>query len=191
MQNKTYISLLRGINVSGHNKIKMDDLKKLYSNLGFINVQSYIQSGNLIFRFKESDKDNLELIISSAIFDKFAIKAPVLILDYFDLKEAIDNNPFILERNEDISKLHITIMSELGDDLIIESIDRTKYMPDEFVFNKNYIYLLCPNSYGNTKLNNNFFENKLKLRATTRNWKSITKLKEIADSLQKIEKFKY
>ena len=82
-----------------------------------------------------------------------------------------------------ISKLHITFLAELPDEVRFQSIANGNYLPDEFSVIGQTIYLLCPNGYGNSKLSNSFFENKLKVRATTRNLRTITELVRIGDLL--------
>ena len=90
----TYISILRGISVSGHNIIKMDLLKKLISSLGFKNVQTYIQSGNIIYQAKKIDSIKLSEIIKNAIQKEFGFDVPVITLTAEYLEKVIDNNPF-------------------------------------------------------------------------------------------------
>ncbi len=179
----TYISILRGINVSGSKMIKMEFLKKIYENAGFKNVKTYIQSGNVIFQYKKTAFAVLEKKIASEILDKTNFEVPVLVKDLEELKETFDNNPFLKKRKEDIRFLHVTFLSDIPVKENIEKIKGT-YLPDEFMISGKNIYLFCPNGYGNSKLINNFFESKLKLSATTRNWKTITELINIAEGLQ-------
>ncbi|HVM86902.1 MAG TPA: DUF1697 domain-containing protein [Puia sp.] len=179
----TYISILRGINVSGSKVIKMDLLKKIFKDAGFKNVQTYIQSGNVIFQSKKSAIEDLQKKIANEIFLQTKFEVPVLVLEPHELKETLDNNPFLTARREDIQFLHVTFLSGTP---LMENIRKVKgdYLTDEFIFKGKNIYLYCPNGYGRTKLNNNFFENKLKLTATTRNWKTIIELVNIAEGLQ-------
>jgi uncharacterized protein (DUF1697 family) len=179
----TYISILRGINVSGSKMIMMETLRNIYENLGFINVQTYIQSGNIVFRYKKISLSNLQKKIADAIFETTGFEVPVLVKELDELRTIFNNNPFLKKRKEDINFLHVTFLSDFPSK---EGMDRIKeaYLPDEFIYSEKNIYLFCPNGYGNTKLNNNFFENKLKLSATTRNWKTVTALIGIAENLK-------
>jgi uncharacterized protein (DUF1697 family) len=180
----TYISLLRGINVSGHNIIKMDALKQMYSDLGFKNVLTYIQSGNVIFQYKRSKPEHLENKIATKISEVFDFNVPVLVLEISDIANVLKNNPFIIKRNEDRSKLHATLLSkEPGKENTVK-INTGQYLPDEFNITGRAIYLFCPDGYGRTKLTNTFFENKLKISATTRNWKTMIKLYSLAENLK-------
>ena len=172
-----YISLLRGVNVSGHKKILMADLKALYEGLGFEQIKTYIQSGNVIFE-AEND-DNLAAKIEKAILVKYGFEVPVTIILQTDLGTIMSNNPFLNQANVDVEKLHIMFLSATPDAILHQKIEAISYAPDEFIINENVVYLHCPINYGNSKLTNTFFESKLKLKATTRNLKTCQVLSEI------------
>ncbi len=180
---KTYIAILRGINVSGHKLIKMEALRKMFENLNFKNIKTYIQSGNVLFQFKKTKSDKLEKMIVIKIREYFAFDVSVMVKGLDEIITVLENNPFVIKRKEDITKLHVTFLSGEPLDEAMEKIKSLQYQPDEFIVSGNVIYLFCPNGYGNTKLNNNFFENKLKLVATTRNWKTINELSNIGNDL--------
>ncbi len=178
----TYIALLRGINVSGHHKIKMTELKQLFLDLGYKEISTYIQSGNIIFKSNIKEPILIEDTIISAISKHFGHAIKVLILTKNELITVFNSNPF-LEKNPsmDISKLHVTLLNKKPDLAGIPPIEELKETgDDEFQIIENTIYLHCPNGYGNTKLNNNLFEKKLQVTATTRNWKTIGKLVELS-----------
>jgi uncharacterized protein (DUF1697 family) len=179
----TYISMLRGINVSGSRMIKMDTLKKIYEDAGFKNVQTYIQSGNLVFQSEKTALKELEEKIAKIILEETSWELPVFVMTWSDLKETLNKNPFLLNRKEDINFLHVTFLSGTP---AKENTERIKgsYLTDEYMIMGKKIYLFCPNGYGRTKLSNNFFENKLKLAATTRNWKTINELANIAEGFR-------
>jgi len=177
---KTYISILRGINVSGHKMIKMDALKQLYADLGFKNISTYIQSGNVIFQASKSQTKDLEKKIADRIAKQFGFDVPVFVIEAEEVKKIADKNPF-LKKKVDVSKLHVTFLSGEPSEENISKISGAPYSPDEFAIKGKTIYLFCPNGYGNTKLNNTFFENKLKVTATTRNWKTTNELIRIAE----------
>ena len=99
-----------------------------------------------------------------------------------EIKTVLKNNPFVNKRKEDIIKLHVTFLSQEPATDNIDKINKAQYLPDEFTLDGKNIYLFCPNGYGNTKLNNNFFENKLKVVATTRNWKTVNELVSIGEA---------
>jgi len=181
--NCTYISILRGINVGGRNSIKMDALRQMYSDLGYTDVQSYIQSGNVLFRHQRSDTRTLEQVISRCIAETFGINVPVLVLTIDELRNAINNNPFTTTDPKDPNTIHLNFLSEMPDTGLVDKITPERFLPDEFRLLGKVIYLHCPNGYGNTKLNNTFFEKKLKIAATCRNLKTTTELLAMADKL--------
>ncbi len=180
---KIYISMLRGINVSGQKKIQMIDLKALYEALKFKDVTTYIQSGNIIFKANEKIFDeNLAIKIEEAIYKKYNFNVSVIIRSVEEMENIISVNPFLKEREINIEKLHVTFLAENPPQANVESIKHIDYSPDKFIITGKEIYLYCPNGYGITKLSNNFFENKLKVKATTRNWKTVNKFVELAAS---------
>ena len=175
----TYISILRGINVSGHKKILMSDLKSLYEEAGFKNVSTYIQSGNVIFQFPEEiSNEQIEVKIRQAILQKYRFDVPVIVRTVNEMQKTCRNNPFLGKIEINIEKLHVTFLAELPKQELLSAINKYDYTPDKFVIIWKDVILYCPNGYGETKLSNTFFENKLHVTATTRNWKTINKLAE-------------
>jgi uncharacterized protein (DUF1697 family) len=178
---KTYISILRGINVTGYRMIKMPELKKLYEGLGFIDVVTYIQSGNVIFKAIDNPGiKELSLKIEKEILKQFGYDVPVIIRTPEEMTAALTANPF---RNADgtvADKIYITFLGDIPGEENLEKINPVNYLPDRFIILGKEIYLDCAAGYGTTKLSNTFFENKLKVRATTRNWKTVNALVELA-----------
>ena len=179
---QTYISMLRGINVSGHKMVKMEALRKMYEDLKFKNVKSYIQSGNLVFQDKKIKCQDLEKKITKKILEEFGFEVPVMVKETDELIYVLKNNPFVNKRKEDTSKLHVTFLSGNPEKASLDKIKEGQYASDEYYISGNTVYLFCPNGYGNTKLSNTFFENKLKLTATTRNWKTICELVKLSEN---------
>ncbi len=175
-----FLSILRGINVSGHKQIKMADLKVLYEKLGFKNVTTYIQSGNVIFESKIA-KDLPERI-DKKIFEKYKFNVPIIIRTIDEIQKIINGNLFLKEKNIELDKLHVTYLENIPVKENLDKITNLNYEPDRFYISDKEIYLYCPGGYGNTKLNNNFFENKLKVTATTRNWKTTNEIFKIMKS---------
>ncbi len=180
---KTFICLLRGINVSGHNIIKMDALRGMYEALAFKNVQTYIQSGNVIFKSDQTDCSQIENKISKKLLQEFSIQVPVMVKELAELKAVAKNSPFANKRKEDPKSLHVTFLSNEPDKGAISALKGGVYTPDEFILSGKTVYLFCPEGYGNTKLTNTFFEKKLKVVATTRNWKTVHELINIAQRI--------
>ncbi|MCX6231755.1 MAG: DUF1697 domain-containing protein [Bacteroidetes bacterium] len=177
-----YISLLRGINVSGKNMIKMPALSEMYVNLGFINVKTYIQSGNVVFRTTEDDILSIEKRISEEILKCFSLNISVLVIESSMLKKNYAENPYLKQTNAAIDKLYLLFLSENPSEIMLDKINAELYIPDEFIVKEKVIYLHCPSSYGNTRLNNTFFEQKLKLKATVRNLKTVKALVDLTEN---------
>lgn len=178
---QTFIAILRGINVSGQKKILMADLKSLFEKLSFKEVKTYIQSGNVVFKSLSKLPDiKLAQKIEKAIHEKYDFEVPVITRNKEEWEKIITQNPFLKEKNIDLKKLHVTFLSEIPQKEKLESIEDADFSPDKFKVNGKEIYLHIPESYGETKLSNKFFENKLKVTATTRNWNTVNKLFEMA-----------
>lgn len=180
---QTFIAILRGINVNGQKIIKMDKLKDLFVHLNFKNVKTYIQSGNSIFQSENTDCQDLEKQIQQTILSNFGFEVPTMVKSKTDWQTLAKNNPFVDERAIDITKLHVTFLSEIPEQGLIEKIEQGNYGADQWIIIDKTIYLFCPDGYGNTKLSNNFFENKLKVTATTRNWKTVNELLQMTEIL--------
>ncbi len=180
---KTYISILRGINVSGKNLLKMNALKEMYENLGYLNVTTYIQSGNVIFQTKGNDVKALENEISTAILKHFGLNVPVIVKEESKLKSILEGSPFLNEKKGILENQYICLLSNRADEDLLKNIVSTAYLPDTYAVKEDVIYLFCPDGYGNTKLNNNFWEHKLKVNATTRNLKTLTALIKICETI--------
>lgn len=172
--------MLRGINVSGQKKIKMHELKTFYQSLNLKEVTTYIQSGNVIFRCPNTNSKKLEKEIERKIKESFGFNVAVLIRTKDEFEKLIERNPF---PKKDITKLHVTFLSDHQKKVPIKDINSVKEKSEEFSISGSEIYLFCPNGCGKSKLSNNFFEKKLNVSATTRNWRTVIKLFAIARSI--------
>ena len=172
---KNYISLLRGINVGGHKKILMADLKSLFQDLGFKNIQTYIQSGNVVFEAKETDLGVLEKMILEKIKTHYDFDVPVLILIPKQVEDAISKNPF-----EEYDKLSFTFLAENPTQENIDIFNSFSFDNEFFELKDNVVYAHYPNGAGNAKMNHTFIERKLKVTATSRNLRTTKKLLEMA-----------
>ncbi len=173
---RTYLAMLRGINVSGQKMIKMEALRAMFTAAGFVDTKTYIQSGNVIFGSNDSESTDLASQISGLILQHFSFEVPVLVLTKTELSTIVNNNPYFTSLTEDTKPLHIVFLSDIPDAANVAKIEASKYLPDVFTLIGKVVYLKCPNGYGNTKLHNSFLENKLKVTATTRNWKTVNEL---------------
>jgi len=181
---ETFISVLRGINVSGQKKILMADLKTLYEELSFQNVTTYIQSGNVVFN-TDSGLSNQDLAqeIEKAIQLKYNFAVPVIIRKATELAQVTAINPFLKDGAIDPEKLHVTFLAETPQQRNLEKLNTYNFPPDQFAVIGREVFLYIPERYGDTKLSNSFLENKLKIAATTRNWKTVQQLNAMASLL--------
>ncbi|MGI8893008.1 MAG: DUF1697 domain-containing protein [Bacteroidia bacterium] len=170
-----YIAMLRGINVSGQKMIKMTDLKKLFEYLGFENVVTYIQSGNVVFDYKKISDDKLKSSIKKEIKNKYDFDVSVIIRTPTELKSLLEKNPFT-EFPDAENKVYFIFLEKEAEKERIDKLLATDHEPEKFVISGKEIFFLCPNGYGKAKLNNNVFERKLKVVATTRNLKTVREL---------------
>lgn len=177
---KTFIALLRGINVAGQKKIKMAELREILSQSGLSQVQTYIQSGNIVFQSKMDLIPDLENLIRKSIKDHYDFDVPTIVLTLDYLKEADQSNPYVKEAQEKGSMTFITFLAQQPTEENIAILKSKNYAPDIWELKSKNLYLYCPNGAGNSKISNNLFENKLKVSATTRNFKTVWKLIEMA-----------
>lgn len=176
-----YISILRGINVSGQKKILMADLKALYEALKFKDIITYIQSGNVIFDSISQDKAHIKATIESAIAENYNFQVPVDVRTLSEYEVILENFPFKdITLEEDGSKALITFLSHRPTAENFTQAQKYAASSERMECHDRVIYLHCPDGYGKSKLSNLFLEKKLGVMATTRNWKSVSKLYELA-----------
>ncbi len=171
---KTYIALLRGINVGGHKKILMADLRLLLESLGFKDVQTYIQSGNVIFRsHSEASAKECSENISEAIKKKYGFKVPVLVKKATELNEILLKCPFSDKKQE---KSYFILLKECPSQECIKITSDFSHPNEEFHIEEDCVFIYYSEGAGKAKMGVNFFENKLKVKATARNYRTMVKL---------------
>ena len=176
----TYVCLLRGINVSGHKIIKMDQLRGACEALGLEDVKTYVQSGNVVFKAPVQAAGKLAEKIAGKVLRQFGFSVPVLVKTAEEISEVTRNNPFLKEKDIDPAKLHVTFLSRAPEKAALKMLDAIAAGPDRFRCSDEVIYLHCPGGYGETKLSNNALEKALSVSATTRNWNTVSKLHEMS-----------
>jgi uncharacterized protein (DUF1697 family) len=175
---RSYVALLRGINLGAHNKVSMPDLRTLFGRLGAEDVETYVQSGNVVFKSADAPAE-LTRAIEKRIRRDLSLDVTVLLRTQPQLARILTRNPFS-DGGRDPTKLHVTFLAEKPDRTRVGGLDPQRAEPDEFRVVGEEIYLHCPNGYGRSKLTNAYFEKQLGVAATTRNWKTVTKLAELA-----------
>ena len=177
----TYIALLRGINVTGHNIVPMAVLRDLCTKLGFSDVTTYIQSGNIVFKSNQKPA-SIQKSIRDAIAMKFKFDVEIFVYTVGELKKIVVHCPYDESKLSDKERIHCTLLSGLPDKQGIEKL-KSIVDADEFTIAGTTMYLLTRNGYGKTRFNNAFVEKTLNVRATTRNFDTMKKLIEIGEDL--------
>jgi uncharacterized protein (DUF1697 family) len=177
------ISMLRGINVGGHHLIKMDALRALYESLGLRPVQTYVQSGNVIFRTKDRNLAKLAKRIEDAIEKKFRFRPAVVLRTIAELRQAIGNNPFAERDGIEPNRLLVNFLAADPDSSAHANLQLIKADPEELCLNGRQLYIYFPNGIGRSKLPWAKIDKALKTFATGRNWNSVMKLLELAEKM--------
>jgi len=174
-----YVAMLRGVNVGARNRIKMPALAQVFSDLGHTDVVTYIESGNVVFKSRSKRAPAVARVIEERIASDLGCDVAVLLRTQEELAEIARSNPYSRQQ-DDTKQLHVTFLAETPDAALVRAMNDYDAGNDTFVVRGRDVYLHTPNGYGNTKINNGFFEKRLKAVATTRNWNSVTKLLELA-----------
>ena len=175
----TYIALLRGINVGGHKKFTKAQQLEMLFGLGYGNTKVYLHTGNWIFETSEG-KEAITQHISEAIKIKFGWKLPILVLTLSEIETIFQDCPFSEEKKKNS---YFIILSEKPSDCLLKEVSSIQYPNEEIIIINNCIYFYASKGYGRTKFNMNTFEKKLNVRATSRNYRTMTKLFELSTTL--------
>jgi uncharacterized protein (DUF1697 family) len=172
----TYIALIRGINVGGKNTLPMRDLVALLEDMGCENVETYIQSGNVVFQRKNATRDKVAKEISLKISKRFDFEPKVVLLESSDLQAAIEKNPYKID---DGKSLHFFFLDSIPKAPDMDRLTALKSKSEEFKLEKNIFYLYAPEGIGRSKLAASI-EKSLGVAATARNWNTVKKLISLA-----------
>jgi uncharacterized protein (DUF1697 family) len=178
------ISMLRGVNVGGHKLLKMDALRALYESLGLKEPQTYVQSGNVVFKTKDRDLTLLAKKIETGIEETFAMHSDVILRTPAELRNVIARNPFGGRDGIGPKKLLVNFLASDPGPEAREKVLSIKADPDELQMEGRDLYIYFPNGMGHSKLPWAVIDRALKTRGTARNWNSVAKLLEIAEKLE-------
>lgn len=173
-----FVALLRGINVGGRNKLPMADLAAVFTDAGCDNVQTYIQSGNVVFRASAATATRIPTVVAKRIADGFGLQVPVVLRSADELSMVADNNPF-LRVGADPAQLHVAFLESAPGKPQVAALDPNRSPPDAFRVRGREIYLHLPNGVARTKLTNAYLDTTLKSVSTVRNWRTVLKLVEM------------
>lgn len=181
------ISMLRGVNITGHNKIKMDELRALYESLKFESPRTFIQSGNVIFQTRQKNSPALAKKIQNAIESRFGFRPEVILRTVDELRGAIAASPFPNRRNLHPSKILVTFLTGEPGPEAQATILGLKGYPEEVHLKGRELYIYFPNGAGQTKLPWSKVEKLTRTTGTARNWNSVTKMLAIAEEMEATE----
>jgi uncharacterized protein (DUF1697 family) len=173
-----YVAMLRGVNVGGK-QVKMTALAELFSDLGYADVVTYIQSGNVVFTSPSRGGDALARAIEARLTSGLGLDVRVLLRSRAEIERVQRGNP-LLRAGADPAKLHVTFLAAKPAAALVRAAEALDFGADTFAVAGREVYVHCANGYGRTKINNTFFEKKLATIATTRNWNTVNKLLELA-----------
>jgi uncharacterized protein (DUF1697 family) len=175
-----YISLLRGINVGGQKKLTMETLREMYQDLGFTNIKTYLQSGNVVFESPAIEADLLRQQIEAGIAQACGYAVQVFIRHVNKIQHIVSDNPFLEDANIDIRKLHVSFLYQQPTQSAWSKVSAPVNINDQFARGDTVIYLYYPNGYAKAKIPASFFEKLLGVSVTDRNWNTATALYNIA-----------
>jgi uncharacterized protein (DUF1697 family) len=176
---KPYIALFRGINVGGRNKLPMRELKEVLNGLGLRNIQTYIQSGNVVFQGGKRNLSELASEISAAIRKSHGFTPSVILLELGAFEKAIASNPYP-EAEAEPKTLHLYFLDSLPEDPDLEGLEGLRRENERFALMGKVFYLHAPDGIGRSKLAARV-EKSLGVPATARNWRSVCKIMEMAE----------
>ena len=171
-----YVAFLRGINVGGRTSIKMEKLREVFASLGFQNIKTYIQSGNVIFETDETNGDKLSAKIESAVEKEF-FKTNVMVRSAEEIRDAVKNNPFAGEEFDE-KLFHLVFLSEKLPDEKAEMLLSNNRETEKFAVRNREVYCLLRDGVADSLLGKKYIDNKLKTPATARNWRTVNKISE-------------
>lgn len=172
----THLALLRGINVSGHNMMKMEALKTMLENIGFTNVRTYLQSGNVFIDTEEECASKVGFMIKQEIFKVFGHEVPTIVITKDDLELCFKNSPYLKEKDIDTKKLYVAFVSTELKKENINDLKISQFKPDEASIDGNRIFIKYDVGAGKTRLEGKYIEKKLNVIVTMRNWNTVTNL---------------
>lgn len=176
----TYISLFRGINVGGNHQVKMTELRALHETLGFQNVTTYIQSGNVVFTADETETGLLARRIEDTFALKFGFQSGVIVRSAAELAETIVHNPFPQHALDAPKFLLVVFLASQPEPTALEMLRQAYSGPEEFQLNGQELYIFYPDGSGRSKFTLPLIEKRLGTAGTGRNWNTVLQLRTLA-----------
>jgi uncharacterized protein (DUF1697 family) len=176
MTMSNHVALLRGINVGGHNKISMSDLRNLFEILGFSEVQSLLQSGNVVFESRQLKGPALERSLEIETAKRLGVSVDYLVRSAKELRTIIEDNPFEDEARRDPSHLLVMFLKTAVKSAEVSALEAAVQGREIIHADGKQLYAVYPDGIGRSKLTNTLIEKKLGTRGTARNWNTVLKL---------------
>ena len=173
-----YVAFLRGINVGGKNKIKMETLREICAAIGFENVKTYINSGNLVFETAKIDDKNLAEKIEKAIEKEFGLQIKTIVRSIAEIENIVKNNPFDGQFEND-KDLHVFFLDEELPDEKRETLLSNNNENEQFAVRGREIFCLLKISVLDSLIGKDYIAKKLKIPSTARNWRTVNKVLEL------------
>lgn len=180
---RTFIAMLRGVNVGGHRKIRMEALRSVCESIGLRSVQTHVQSGNVVFSTTDRNTETLATRIEAALANAFGFRPDVILRTLPELQEAIARSPFAAREGIEPSKLLVLFLARDPGDEVRGRVAQLPAGPEELHVSGRELYIYFPNGMGRPKLSMAAVERTLKVPGTGRNWNTVTKLAELASRL--------
>ena len=175
----TFVSLFRGINVGGHQSVRMDALKELHESLGLLAVETYIQSGNVVFTSDDVDVTQIQKDIKHGFAQKFGFQVNVMVRTEDQFNVMIENNPFQNQPMKESKWVVAMFLATQPMSTALEDIQKTYTGPEELHIIGQEVFIYYPEGIGRSKLTNTFLEKKLKTTGTARNWNTVLRLQKM------------
>tara|TARA_R110000868_G_scaffold122626_2_gene324999 strand:- start:80 stop:625 length:546 start_codon:yes stop_codon:yes gene_type:complete len=181
MKLMTYVAFLRGINVSGKRKVPMAELRAMCERLNLRDVKTYIQSGNIVFKSSIGRTNEVAILLHNEIQKHFDFDVPVIVKTIDGLSQIIEKNPFVSQEDITANRIYFVLLNSLPAIELLKNLSEETFENEAYEVVDNCLYLKCALGYGKAKLNNNLIERKLKVIATTRNYRTMDKLQEMCN----------
>ncbi len=180
----TCIALLRGINVGGHRRIRMPDLQRLCTRMGFDDVRTYVQSGNVVFTTTD-DAASVERALEGGLAEEFDLQTPVIVRTAEELADVVARNPFAAQANADPTRVHVAFLSAEPADPATLTFGPDEFAPERIESGDRVRYLLLPGGIGRSRLAAALASRSADVDVTLRNWRTVMRLLAMAGVAQR------
>ena len=172
----TYIALLRGINIAGHKKVDMGDLRRLAARMGLEDPQTLLQSGNLVFRSNARSTGKLELVLEFEVKKRFSVETLIFVRTAEEWRSLVARNPFPEEAERDPGHLAVMFFKDAPDQSAVKALEKIITGPEVIRTEGRQGYVTYPDGFGRSRLTLPVIESRLKTKGTGRNWNTVIKL---------------